>query len=80
MKMERSVHLFSTVVVFVLVLLAPEMGVQTQMVAHARICESPSAKFKGICFSKSNCANICQTEGFVSGNCRVFKCICSKDC
>ncbi|TXG56961.1 hypothetical protein EZV62_018274 [Acer yangbiense] len=72
MKMERPVRLFSIVLLLVLVLLATgEMG-QNQMVAEARTCESQSHKFKGTCVSKSNCAHVCQTEGFPGGHCRGF--------
>ncbi|KAK0574967.1 hypothetical protein LWI29_031705 [Acer saccharum] len=82
MKMERPVRLFSIVLLLVLVLLASgEMG-QNQMVAEARTCESQSHKFKGTCVSKSNCAHVCQTEGFPGGHCRGFRrrCFCAKNC
>ncbi|KAL5760658.1 hypothetical protein ACOSP7_019170 [Xanthoceras sorbifolium] len=76
MKMERSVRLFSTVLLLVLVLLAPAM------VAEARTCESQSHRFKGTCVSKSNCAHVCQTEGFPGGHCRGFRrrCFCTRKC
>ncbi|KAI9185873.1 hypothetical protein LWI28_011473 [Acer negundo] len=76
--MKLSVRLFSTALLLLLVLLAPEM----EMVAEARTCESQSHKFKGTCISKSNCAHVCQTEGFPDGNCRGFRrrCFCSKKC
>ncbi|XP_022886205.1 defensin Ec-AMP-D2-like [Olea europaea var. sylvestris] len=52
------------------------------MVAEARTCESQSHRFKGSCVSKSNCAAVCQTEGFPDGYCRGFRrrCFCSKHC
>ncbi|KAK0574277.1 hypothetical protein LWI29_020907 [Acer saccharum] len=80
--MERSVRLFSTVLLLLLVLLSPgEMG-QNEMVAEARTCESQSHKFKGTCLSKSNCAHVCKTEGFPGGHCRGFRrrCFCTKKC
>ncbi|KAK4837317.1 hypothetical protein QYF36_004518 [Acer negundo] len=52
--MKLSVRLFSTALLLLLVLLAPEM----EMVAEARTCESQSHKFKGTCISKSNCAHL----------------------
>ncbi|KAL0302805.1 UNVERIFIED_CONTAM: Defensin J1-2 [Sesamum angustifolium] len=36
------------------------------MVAEARICESKSHRFRGICVRKANCAAVCQTEGFTA--------------
>ncbi|KAK9175107.1 hypothetical protein WN944_027113 [Citrus x changshan-huyou] len=50
--------------------------------AEARICESQSHRFKGPCVSKSNCAAVCQTEGFHGGHCRGFRrrCFCTKRC
>uniref|UniRef100_A0A9I9CKT7 Knottins-like domain-containing protein n=2 Tax=Cucumis melo TaxID=3656 RepID=A0A9I9CKT7_CUCME len=52
------------------------------MVAEARVCESPSHNFKGLCFSDTNCGNICKTEGFSGGLCRGFRrrCFCTKHC
>ncbi|KAK3199027.1 hypothetical protein Dsin_022442 [Dipteronia sinensis] len=76
--MKLSVRLFSTALLLLLVLLTPEM----EMVAEARTCESHSHKFKGTCISKSNCAHVCQTEGFPDGHCRGFRrrCFCRKKC
>ncbi|KAL8520765.1 hypothetical protein ACS0TY_011352 [Phlomoides rotata] len=52
------------------------------MVAEGRTCESKSHRFKGICVRKSNCAAVCQTEGFHAGHCRGFRrrCYCTKHC
>ncbi|KAK4261637.1 hypothetical protein QN277_004603 [Acacia crassicarpa] len=74
--MARSVPLVSTIFVLLLLLVATEMG------AEARTCESQSHRFKGACASKSNCASVCQTEGFPDGDCRGFRrrCFCSKPC
>ncbi|KAI3888660.1 hypothetical protein MKW98_032123 [Papaver atlanticum] len=78
--MERSTRVFSTtVVVLMLLLLATEMGPN---VAEARLCESASHRFKGICVRKSNCGAVCQTEGFSGGKCRGLRarCMCTKHC
>ncbi|XP_058737194.1 defensin Ec-AMP-D1-like [Vicia villosa] len=78
--MARSVPLVSTIFVLFLLVVASEMG--PSMVAEARICKSPSEKFKGLCYSKSNCGNVCQTEGFAGGECHGFRrrCFCTKPC
>ncbi|XP_028951513.1 defensin Ec-AMP-D2-like [Malus sylvestris] len=75
--MERSMRLFPTVFVFLLLLVATGT-----MVAEGRTCESQSNRFKGSCVSKSNCAAVCQTEGFPGGNCRGLRrrCFCTKHC
>ncbi|KAE9603077.1 putative defensin, plant [Lupinus albus] len=55
-----------------------------RMVAEARKCKSESQKFLGICQSNTNCASICQSEGFPTGKCHgvvLFKkCLCKKSC
>ncbi|GJN02312.1 hypothetical protein PR202_ga19651 [Eleusine coracana subsp. coracana] len=72
----------ASVLFFVLLLLASEMG--TMKVAEARDCVSQSHRFKGGCVSSNNCHHVCQTEGFPSGECRVHffrrKCYCKKFC
>ncbi|KAL0310833.1 UNVERIFIED_CONTAM: hypothetical protein Sangu_2378000 [Sesamum angustifolium] len=50
------------------------------MRGEAATCESPSKLFTGLCFSDKNCSAICEKEKFISGQCKVWKCICSKDC
>ncbi|AET03454.1 defensin Ec-AMP-D1 [Medicago truncatula] len=77
--MARSVSLVSTIFVFFLLIVATEMG--PSMVA-ARTCETPSNSFKGACFSDTNCASVCQTEGFPGGHCKGFRqrCFCTKPC
>ncbi|OAY58275.1 defensin Ec-AMP-D2 [Manihot esculenta] len=77
--MKTPVRLFSAVLFLLLLLVATEMG---PMVAEARICESQSHRFKGVCVRKSNCAAICQTEGFHGGHCRGLRrrCFCTKHC
>uniref|UniRef100_A0A2N9EPF5 Knottins-like domain-containing protein n=1 Tax=Fagus sylvatica TaxID=28930 RepID=A0A2N9EPF5_FAGSY len=79
--MDRSItmRVFSSVLVLLLLLVATEMG---PMVAEARTCESQSHRFQGTCVRKSNCAAVCQTEGFHGGHCRGFRrrCFCTKHC
>ncbi|PON78327.1 Plant defensin [Trema orientale] len=77
--MERFMRLLSTVFVLLMLLVATEMGPRA---AEARTCESQSHRFKGPCVRKSNCANVCRTEGFPSGHCRGFRrrCFCTKHC
>ncbi|XP_037432418.1 defensin Tm-AMP-D1.2-like [Triticum dicoccoides] len=62
-----------------LLLVATEMGT-----AEARTCESQSHKFKGACFSDTNCASVCRTENFPRGQCNTHyverKCYCERDC
>lgn len=50
------------------------------MVSEAVVCSAPSRLFSGLCFSDNNCSAICEKEGFLSGECKGFKCICQKDC
>ncbi|KAK6146728.1 hypothetical protein DH2020_020597 [Rehmannia glutinosa] len=74
--MGSFLRLFATA--FLMVMLIFSNGI----VADARTCESKSHRFKGICVRKSNCAAVCQTEGFHSGHCRGFRrrCYCTKHC
>ncbi|XP_075509836.1 defensin-like protein isoform X1 [Primulina tabacum] len=52
------------------------------MVGEARLCESKSLRFKGPCLSSTNCASVCHSEGFPSGDCRGFRrrCFCLIRC
>ncbi|XLU40895.1 hypothetical protein S245_035709, partial [Arachis hypogaea] len=52
------------------------------MVAEGRTCASQSHRFKGVCLSDTNCASVCKTEGFPSGDCHGFRrrCFCTKHC
>ncbi|EYU33797.1 hypothetical protein ABFS82_08G160000 [Erythranthe guttata] len=47
---------------------------------EAALCETKSSIFTGACFSDRNCETICEKEGFLNGRCKLWKCICSKDC
>ncbi|XP_062113099.1 defensin-like protein [Humulus lupulus] len=69
----------SALFVILLLLVATEMGPR---VAEARTCEAQSHRFKGPCVRKSNCANVCRTEGFPDGHCRGLRrrCFCTKHC
>ncbi|KAF0911053.1 hypothetical protein E2562_005440 [Oryza meyeriana var. granulata] len=80
--MEASRKVFSAMLLMVLLLAATgEMGGPVAM-AEARTCESQSHRFKGPCVRKSNCANVCSTEGFPDGHCRGFRrrCFCTRPC
>ncbi|CAD6260261.1 unnamed protein product [Miscanthus lutarioriparius] len=81
---STSSSMVASVVVFLLLLAASEMG--TTRVAEARHmhCFSQSHKFVGACLSESNYENVCKTEGFPSGECKwhgiVSKCHCKRIC
>ncbi|XP_061991973.1 defensin Ec-AMP-D2-like [Rosa rugosa] len=79
--MEGFMRMFSTFFVAILLLVATGMG-PNAMVAEARTCETLSHKFKGTCVRESNCASVCQTEGFSGGDCRGLRrrCFCTKHC
>ncbi|XP_006586320.1 defensin Ec-AMP-D1 [Glycine max] len=50
--------------------------------AEGRDCSSKSHGFKGLCFSDTNCAHVCRTEGFTGGDCGGFRrrCFCTRIC
>ncbi|CAK9141741.1 unnamed protein product [Ilex paraguariensis] len=77
--MGRSIHFFAAVFLMLMLVMTTEMG---PMVVEGRTCESQSHRFKGICVRQSNCATVCQTEGFHGGHCRGFRrrCFCTKHC
>ncbi|GAB4848171.1 hypothetical protein Ancab_002839 [Ancistrocladus abbreviatus] len=77
--MAKETKLFSAFFLLLLLVMATEIGVR---VAEGRACESESHKFKGVCVSDTNCATVCQTEGFPGGECGGFRrrCFCSKPC
>ncbi|PRQ41334.1 putative defensin, plant [Rosa chinensis] len=79
--MEGFMRMFSTFFVAILLLVATGMG-PNAMVTEARTCETLSHKFKGTCLRESNCASVCQTEGFSGGDCRGLRrrCFCTKHC
>ncbi|KAF3331277.1 Defensin SD2 [Carex littledalei] len=75
--MENAQRLFPAFVLLLLLLASsvtiPSIALETEMgvpSVEARICETPSAKFKHICMSSANCASICGSEGFVGGKCQ----------
>ncbi|KAH6768720.1 hypothetical protein C2S51_014056 [Perilla frutescens var. frutescens] len=67
---------FSTFSLLLLFLLA----FQEMMPSEAAMCSAPSRLFTGVCFSRGNCAAICEKEGFLYGVCKRLKCVCTKDC
>ncbi|PUZ76664.1 hypothetical protein GQ55_1G308900 [Panicum hallii var. hallii] len=80
--MALSRRMAAPVLVFLLLLVATEMGPAT--VAEARHCLSQSHHFKGLCMSSSNCANVCRTENFPGGECKTEgatrRCFCKRIC
>ncbi|XP_037432424.1 defensin Tm-AMP-D1.2-like [Triticum dicoccoides] len=82
MASPRRMSAAPAALLILLLLVAMEMG--TMKVAEARTCQSKSHKFKGGCFSDSNCASVCHTENFPRGQCHQHyvepKCFCERDC
>ncbi|KAF6174649.1 hypothetical protein GIB67_006301 [Kingdonia uniflora] len=78
--MGCNMRQISTLLVVLLLLTATEMG--PIRVVEARTCESASQRFNGPCVRASNCASVCNSEGFPSGRCRGFRrrCFCVKNC
>ncbi|KAL3362868.1 hypothetical protein AABB24_012257, partial [Solanum stoloniferum] len=80
-KMGYSMRLFATFFLVAMLLLSTEMGPMSGG-AEARTCESQSHSFKGPCVGDTNCASVCQTEGFIGGDCRGLRrqCFCTRNC
>ncbi|KAB2623937.1 defensin-like protein 1 [Pyrus ussuriensis x Pyrus communis] len=87
--MERFMRLVSAAFVLILLLAATEMGPmgvkarsKSSKEVQERTCEAASGKFKGLCFSSTNCKNTCKREQFTGGKCRGFRrrCMCNKKC
>ncbi|XP_049359691.1 defensin-like protein P322 isoform X2 [Solanum verrucosum] len=78
--MAYSMRFFTTVFLLAVLVMATEMG--PMRIVEARNCESLSHRFKGPCVSDKNCASVCETERFSSGNCHGFRrrCFCTKPC
>ncbi|TYG81969.1 hypothetical protein ES288_D01G048500v1 [Gossypium darwinii] len=79
-KMEKSSRSMSSLVLFMLVLLATEMG---PMTVEGRTCDTKSSEYKGICLFDTNCDSICKIElGFDGRHCHGFfrRCYCTKPC
>ncbi|XP_074282322.1 defensin Ec-AMP-D2-like [Silene latifolia] len=74
--MERSSRVFWLVVLMLLI------AMSSSEIGEARTCESKSKRFKGLCVSRTNCANVCKTEGFPGGHCRGLRrrCFCLTHC
>ncbi|XP_062183543.1 defensin-like protein 1 [Phragmites australis] len=77
--MESSRKFFPTVVVLLLLVV-----VATEVIpAHARVCETKSTLYKGLCMKDhENCATMCRSEGFLGGECSGWHrdCMCTKSC
>jgi len=73
-------------VLFVVVLLAVAASetATARVVADETHCLSQSHTFKGMCFSSENCASVCKSENFPSGECKMHgatrKCFCKVVC
>ncbi|PHU11333.1 Defensin-like protein [Capsicum chinense] len=78
--MAHSMRFFAIVLLLAMLVMATEMG--PMRIVEARTCESQSHRFKGACASETNCASVCQTEGFSGGDCRGFRrrCFCTRPC
>ncbi|KAL8469376.1 hypothetical protein ACS0TY_032269 [Phlomoides rotata] len=50
------------------------------MPSETAVCKSPSRLFHGPCFISENCLTICEKEGFLTGACKRFKCVCATHC
>ncbi|CAH8322759.1 unnamed protein product [Eruca vesicaria subsp. sativa] len=77
--MKLSLRLIPAIPLLYMLLVATGMGPVT---VEARMCETSSQLFNGLCLSTTNCANICQNEGFPNGDCQGFRrrCICNRPC
>lgn len=55
-----------------------------RVVVEEKHCLSQSHSFSGMCFSHTNCDNVCKTEKFTGGKCKMDgtsrKCFCLKFC
>ncbi|KAG5594092.1 hypothetical protein H5410_035324 [Solanum commersonii] len=78
--MAHSMRFFAIVLFLAMLVMDTEMG--PMRIIEARICESPSQRFKGPCLTDRNCASVCETEGFTGGDCRGLRrrCFCTKEC
>ncbi|PVH66079.1 hypothetical protein PAHAL_1G142500 [Panicum hallii] len=86
MALSRSMA--APVVFVVLLLVATDLcaaeTVTARVVADETHCLSQSHTFKGMCFSSENCASVCKSENFPSGECKMHgatrKCFCKVVC
>ncbi|KNA14731.1 hypothetical protein SOVF_104940 [Spinacia oleracea] len=77
--MKQSMRPFAALFLVLFLVLATEIGPR---VVEARMCSSPSHRFKGICTSSRNCENTCNSERFSGGECKGFRrrCMCTGPC
>ncbi|CAN6464132.1 unnamed protein product [Victoria cruziana] len=75
---KSSLNLLSTILLLSLLLLAFGRVAEVE----ARMCSTPSQRFHGACLSDRNCASVCSSEGFPSGDCHgvLRRCMCLKPC
>ncbi|TMW82412.1 hypothetical protein EJD97_006010 [Solanum chilense] len=78
--MTHFMSFFSTVLFLTIFVMTTEFG--PMGIVEARICETPSQSYAGLCLSDLKCASACETEGFTGGNCHGFRrrCFCTKQC
>ncbi|EES04959.1 hypothetical protein BDA96_04G140400 [Sorghum bicolor] len=66
-----------------LIIVAAETAT-ARVVVEEKHCLSQSHSFSGMCFSHTNCDNVCKTEKFTGGKCKMDgtsrKCFCLKFC
>ncbi|KAJ7954649.1 Defensin-like protein [Quillaja saponaria] len=63
---------------FLIVLAAHETVVQK---TEARICQAPSGKYRGPCFTDSSCDSTCKKQDHLLGGvCQGFACYCQRNC
>ncbi|OAY45591.1 defensin-like protein 1 [Manihot esculenta] len=69
---------FGLLLLLFIVLASQEMVLPIE----ARVCESKSHHFRGVCTIAHNCAIVCRNEGFSGGKCKGFRrrCFCTRLC
>ncbi|XP_019179085.1 PREDICTED: defensin D2-like [Ipomoea nil] len=81
--MASSLRSFTDVLLFVIMIMATEMGTNTTiMVTEAKKCPIPSSKFKEPCDEVGKCVAACKGEGFPEGDCKGItrRCYCIRPC
>ncbi|XP_019198215.1 PREDICTED: defensin SD2-like [Ipomoea nil] len=68
--MASSLRSFAAALLFVMLFMATEVGRNTIMVAEARNCKTPSAKYERPCFTSASCSRVCRKyEELIDGTC-----------